>query len=153
MKTFCMAVAVALVVCEANARLGETEAEINARLGKPTMVAGQHANTWSRIYMMPGYCVHVEYELGLSICETYMPRNEKGDRTQKRKMTLDEAEAIVFANDGPAVWARDPKSDTDAKVYYRRHDGAFAAVDRDGAGVVMRLREKRSSASDSLKRF
>lgn len=153
MRTFCMAIAFALVVCEANARLGETEAEINARMGRHTIVVADKPNARTLIYEMPGYSIYVEFERGVSISETYSARAEKGDRNQKRKMTLDEAEAIVFANGGASAWTRDPKSDIGPRIFYRRQDGAVAVVHRDGIGVRLQLREKQVSASDGLKRF
>ena len=153
MKTLCVVLTALLLAASAQARLGETEDQIVARLGEPMIHYGARSASFSRTYMVPGFTVLVRYEYGVSVSESYVPQVRVGDTQVSGKMKREDAETIVFANGGRPAWHHDDKLDPGDCFYYQRDDGAYALINRDGTGVELYLRRKPSTPSESLKNF
>ena len=71
MKTLRILIAMALLAPIAEARIGETEQQIEARYGKPTMVLSTDQFAATKRYSFNGYDVTVSFEKGASACELY----------------------------------------------------------------------------------
>ena len=153
MKACCVVLTALLLAASAQARLGETEDQIGARLGVPLSHYGARLSAFSRLYSMPGFRVTVGFEYGVSVSESYVPMVRVGDTQVPGTMKREDAETIIFANGGRPAWRHDEKPDPGDCFYYQRDDGAYALINRDGTGVELYLRRKPATPSDSLKNF
>ena len=139
MKTLCVVLTALLLAASAQARLGETEAQITARLGPPYRRTGDSLfdPRFSCDYRVPGFRISVSFENGVSVKEYYWL-----DATQiapgcLRPLTTQEAENIVFANGGQAAWKHVLKWDSRVFFSYQRQNGDEAMIWRDGTCVVV----------------
>lgn len=122
MKTLSIIMAGALLtLSNAHARLGETEAQIEARYGKPK-TSERSRGSASRAYIYRGFLVLVTFEGGVS----------RGEHYEKSPSALElfpaDIGALLGANGGGGKWHQVPDSSADRLVLmvYRGAGGRIA---------------------------
>ena len=86
MKPLCVLLTALLLTASAQARLGETEDQMVARLGKPYGGVGSPPAAYYKVYRVPGYIVTVQFESGVSVTELYKPNASDGQSQVSGKM-------------------------------------------------------------------
>ena len=114
------------------ARLGETEAELEARYGKPERVTNKPADAAPAdkeiVYFKDGMVVFVRVFRGRSVCEIYCFSDGKG-KSVPVETDIKKAEALLQANAGGAVWEANAPGVHGMQLLWKRSDGqALAAV-------------------------
>ena len=150
MKPLCVLLTALLLAASAQAKLGESEEEITARWGQPANRTGPPSESYGCIYHVPGFQVLVTFEHGLSTREVYSAEVKIAKRYESRPMRKEEAEPLIFAHGGRAVWNYASEKKTDKAMFYRRQDGALGAVMLDASGVEVYLATA-SASSEVLK--
>lgn len=151
MKTLSIIVAAALLaLCSAHARLGESEAEVEARYGKgKTMLSD--ARGVSKSYKSGGLQIFVTFFEGRSNSEMYAKLNDG---------RLDDAEIRVLldANSGGLQWeAGEQRSDgplwtvADRVAHYDRFKGWLTIFSRSDSAKIKAAKEEAAKAK--LKAF
>jgi hypothetical protein len=127
MKTILMiAAAIVLVLCSgASARIGQTEEQVSALLGK-SIDAGKpdQEGVTTNMYKNPSgeYLALVQFRKGHSIAEAY-------SRVDSGKLSEKEMDIFLKGNSGGKEWIKDPKklawerSDHRAKAWYETLSG------------------------------
>lgn len=147
MKTMLVLLA-AMLICDgtAQARLGETEAQIEARFGKP--VDGDKEprdGILGKLYVSRGIRVLIFYIDGKSAAEGYNKENLE-------PLSETEVQTLLEANaQGQNSWAATNQLDF-TKKYYKRSDGQASAVDtRIGRhpGLLIASRQWTEAAQNS----
>ena len=139
MKACCVVLTALLLAASAQARLGETEAQIAARLGPPWSRTGDSLfnSDFTCYYRVPGFSISVHFINGFSHNELYSVNGRQIDPGSLRPLTTQEAESILFANGGRSAWTRLPQSDNRHFFEYQRRDGTTGAIGRDGTHVLI----------------
>jgi hypothetical protein len=102
MKTICTLIAMALLGATAQARIGETEKQVEVRYGKPLESLRKEAVN-ARRYSFRGFTILVSFEGGVSASEIYQ-KNPPGP------MTATEIMGLLDANGAGTKW-HEPQRD------------------------------------------
>ena len=99
MQIGCCITALVLCIASAFARIGETEAQIEKRYGRPTS-----GSRWTKTYSNKNFFVIVTFDNGVSGIETFQKRNDS-------PMARAEIEKLLEANDDGSKWDRSARND------------------------------------------
>jgi len=102
MKSLCIIVSAALFASPAFARIGETEAQIEKRYGKPKFTFSQGDELPSKGYISAGLRITVTYVDGVSESEFY----QKPDQSA---LSETEIKTLLAANAEDGIWAEQPE--------------------------------------------
>jgi len=91
----------AICASSAFARIGETEAQIEARYGKPVVTFSKGKERPRKGYLSAGFRITVSYLDGVSASEIY----QKPDQS---KLSQTEIDTLLAANSGGGTWAESP---------------------------------------------
>lgn len=112
MKTLTFLLVMLCLALPAEARLGDTQAKVAERYGKPVQVYRDVKGRIGNVYHSDGYFIMVQYIDGISQSEVYAKEND----AELTESTLD---AILSANASGEKWEKIPKPITkaDGSVY------------------------------------
>ena len=99
MQVGCSITALVLCAATAFARIGETQAQIEKRYGRPTS-----GSCWTKTYSTKNFFVIVTFDNGVSGIETFQKRNDS-------PMPRAEIEKLLVANSDGSKWARSARND------------------------------------------
>jgi hypothetical protein len=103
MKNLVLLLATLWFALPARARLGETQAKVTERYGKPTQVYRDVKGRTGYIYRFDGYLVMVQYIDGISHSEIYAKENDA-------ELNEKELDSILAANASGEKWQEIPNA-------------------------------------------
>jgi hypothetical protein len=116
-KTRISSVAILLLLAHAAlGRIGETEAQIEKRYGKPTS-----SSPWTKAYLHDDLFIIVTFEDGISAIETYEKRSSAS-------MTAAEIRQLLNANGGGAKWDDPIRNGLELHYKARGRSGEYNTV-------------------------
>jgi hypothetical protein len=104
------------------ARLGETEAQVEARFGAHKPQLALRLSPSARAYMHGSFCIAVEYLNGVSAFEFYL----KFEGGQAVELSENEVAQLMRASGNGAAWRQMEKVSLDK--YWQTEDGARTAI-------------------------
>jgi hypothetical protein len=108
MKLFALVSAAILIALPSEARIGETQAKITDRYGKPVQIYRDVKGRTSYIHHFEGYLIVVQYVEGVSASENYAKLNDA-------ELTESDMDGILAANAAGEKWTKYPKPVTSAE--------------------------------------